>query len=170
MANRVLRDWTDSDRINNLSAAAEILLLRILMTVDVKGKIKCHPKLLSSRCFPLRTISDKKIIAWLKELSDNDLIEFNCDGKTISLVRTNIGRQRLCKSKWAVLVKEVFARDNYTCRYCGKYGGKLECDHIIAFSNGGTDDLTNLATACKRCNRLKGNLSVESFLTLKLKK
>lgn len=65
--------------------------------------------------------------------------------------------------EWYRLIKEVFARDNYTCAYCGKVGGKLECDHIIPFSKGGTNELNNLTTSCRKCNRQKKDKSVEEF-------
>lgn len=65
---------------------------------------------------------------------------------------------------WKEIVKQVFLRDNYTCQYCGKRGGKLEADHIIPFSKGGSDDMENLTTACRTCNRQKRDKSVEEFL------
>lgn len=64
---------------------------------------------------------------------------------------------------WYKIIKEVFQRDNYTCSYCGKEGGKLECDHIIPYSKGGTNELENLTTACRKCNRQKKDKSVEEF-------
>lgn len=66
--------------------------------------------------------------------------------------------------EWYRIIKDVFKRDNYTCQYCGKVGGKLEADHIIPFSKGGTDDMDNLVTACRKCNRQKRDKSVEEFL------
>jgi len=53
---------------------------------------------------------------------------------------------------------EVFKRDNFTCRYCGRKTPEviLEVDHIIPVSKGGTDDFENLITACFECNRGKG--------------
>lgn len=35
--------------------------------------------------------------------------------------------------EWKRISKAVFKRDNYTCQYCGKVGGKLEVDHIFLF-------------------------------------
>lgn len=66
--------------------------------------------------------------------------------------------------KWYEIMKTVFKRDDYTCRYCGKKGGILEVDHIVPFSKGGSDDLSNLATSCRHCNRQKRDKSVEEFL------
>ena len=56
---------------------------------------------------------------------------------------------------WYKLLKIIFERDNYTCTYCGKIGGKLEGDHIIPISKGGTNELHNLTTSCRKCNRQK---------------
>lgn len=51
----------------------------------------------------------------------------------------------------------VFARDNFTCQYCGLKGPatQLNVDHRIPQSKGGTDDMGNLVTACVRCNNGK---------------
>lgn len=53
---------------------------------------------------------------------------------------------------------EVFKRDAFACRYCGRKPPEvlLEVDHVIALVNGGDSDLGNLLTACAACNRGKG--------------
>ena len=54
---------------------------------------------------------------------------------------------------------EVFKRDEYRCRICGSSaqdGVQLEVDHIHPVSKGGTNELRNLQTLCKPCNRGKG--------------
>lgn len=66
--------------------------------------------------------------------------------------------------EWIRISRAVFKRDNYTCQYCGKVGGKLEVDHIFPFSKGGSDSLNNLTTACQKCNRQKRDKSVDDFL------
>ncbi len=54
----------------------------------------------------------------------------------------------------------IFARDKWTCQYCGK-GTKnkssLTIDHVMPKSRGGDSSWTNLTTACARCNTLKAN-------------
>lgn len=49
---------------------------------------------------------------------------------------------------------EVFKRDRFTCSYCGRTPPEvlLECDHIVPRAAGGSDDMSNLTTACATCN------------------
>lgn len=68
----------------------------------------------------------------------------------------------------------LFARDNYTCQYCGKNDrqlgsrNELTRDHIIPRSRGGQDTWTNCVTACSRCNAKKDNKTpAEAGLTLR---
>ncbi len=54
----------------------------------------------------------------------------------------------------------VLARDNWTCCSCGRTpadGVSLEVDHILPRSKGGTDNIDNLQTLCKKCNIGKSN-------------
>lgn len=57
----------------------------------------------------------------------------------------------------------VFARDGFTCRYCGKQSDNavLEVDHVIPVCQGGTNDLENLITSCVDCNRGKGGKKID---------
>jgi hypothetical protein len=57
----------------------------------------------------------------------------------------------------------VFARDNFTCRYCGRQSDKVELviDHLIPVSKGGTNDQENLITACVECNQGKADRIIE---------
>lgn len=57
--------------------------------------------------------------------------------------------------RWSIL-----ERDRFACVYCGRGtpdGIKLAVDHVIPWSAGGTDDPTNLVTACEDCNTGKSN-------------
>ena len=52
---------------------------------------------------------------------------------------------------------EVFKKDNYRCKECGRTSKEvvIEVDHILPVSQGGTDELDNLQTLCLPCNRAK---------------
>lgn len=55
---------------------------------------------------------------------------------------------------------QILKRDNHQCQSCGstvKDGAKLEIDHIIPVSKGGTNDPENLQILCKICNIGKSN-------------
>jgi 5-methylcytosine-specific restriction endonuclease McrA len=57
----------------------------------------------------------------------------------------------------------LFARDGYRCQFCGrsltqlKPRESLTRDHLVPLSRGGTNDWTNVVTACSPCNTRKGN-------------
>lgn len=61
---------------------------------------------------------------------------------------------------------EVFRRDNYTCRYCGRSAPEviLRPDHVVPVALGGTDDPTNLVTSCHDCNSGKSSVAPDSAL------
>ena len=55
---------------------------------------------------------------------------------------------------------QVLERDHFACQLCGRTasdGVKLEVDHKIPVSRGGTSDLSNLWTLCFDCNRGKSS-------------
>jgi len=62
---------------------------------------------------------------------------------------------------------EVFKRDDFTCRYCGRKTPDvvLEADHIVPVCEGGSDDPINLATSCWECNRGKAGNPLDAVVT-----
>jgi hypothetical protein len=58
---------------------------------------------------------------------------------------------------------EIFARDSFTCRYCGSQSDtvKLHVDHIIPVCQGGTNDEANLITSCEACNLGKSGKTID---------
>lgn len=61
----------------------------------------------------------------------------------------------------------VFRRDNYTCQYCGKNDVPLTVDHIILWENMGASIEANLISACKKCNKTRGNMEFPEWLKSK---
>lgn len=61
---------------------------------------------------------------------------------------------------WGRLRWWVMTRDGYRCGVCGvaasdRPGVRLEVDHLVPRSQGGTDDPSNLLTMCRDCNQGK---------------
>lgn len=51
---------------------------------------------------------------------------------------------------------EVFRRDKYACRYCGRDTVPLTVDHIITWEEGGASTTDNLLASCGPCNKRRG--------------
>ncbi|MCM2371409.1 HNH endonuclease [Aporhodopirellula aestuarii] len=54
--------------------------------------------------------------------------------------------------------RNLFARDEYRCQYCGKVEPmtKLSLDHVVPRSHGGATTWENIVCSCLRCNSRKG--------------
>jgi len=56
----------------------------------------------------------------------------------------------------------LFARDDYTCQYCGRHRHELRGrefltrDHVLPLSRGGVNSWSNVVTSCSGCNNRKG--------------
>lgn len=57
----------------------------------------------------------------------------------------------------------LFARDHYSCQYCGRRSFELRSresltrDHVVPISRGGLNVWTNVVTACSSCNTRKAD-------------
>lgn len=63
----------------------------------------------------------------------------------------------------------VLERDGFRCQYCGRgvpelrAGEELVVDHILPLAHGGTNDPSNLTTACSACNSGKHTRETNRF-------
>jgi 5-methylcytosine-specific restriction endonuclease McrA len=57
----------------------------------------------------------------------------------------------------------IYARDKYTCQYCGRKPARAELnlDHIIPRSRGGVTSWENVVCSCVPCNLRKGGRTPE---------
>lgn len=79
------------------------------------------------------------------------------DYKMPSVIKVNMVLDRDKSAKFCR--QNVFARDDYTCQYCGCFGSEIELtfDHLTPRAKGGVTSWTNIVTACGPCNRRKGH-------------
>jgi len=75
MPNRILRDWTNSYRIDELDANAERFFTRLIMIVDDYGRFYADERLLKSNMFPLKPdLRTADITRWLAACEKAGLI------------------------------------------------------------------------------------------------
>lgn len=76
MPNRLLRDWTDSDKVNSLSVHAERFFTRLIMKVDDYGCFYADCRLLKANLFPLLldAIREADMLRWMAECQKAGLI------------------------------------------------------------------------------------------------
>lgn len=65
---------------------------------------------------------------------------------------------------------EVLRRDGHKCHYCGAAAPDvpLTVDHVLPVALGGSDDPSNLVSACRDCNSGKGSTAPDSELVAAL--
>jgi len=123
-----------------------------------------HTLLLNATYEPLRVIHWKRAVVLLVQGKVEVLKVYNREirGVSISFPLPSVLRLlRFVKTNNAHRVKfsraNIFARDNYTCQYCGKrFDTKdLTFDHVIPVARGGKKSWENIVTACWRCNNKK---------------
>ena len=101
---------------------------------------------------------------WKALVRQSDLVEVEVlakakDGKLVKTFLRKSARQISQQVSW-----NVFRRDGYACRYCGNDKVPLTVDHLVLWEEGGPSIEENLLTACKKCNKTRGNMQYEDWL------
>jgi len=101
MANRVLRDWTQSEIINELDHKAEVFFTRLIMKADDYGCFYGNYKLLKSALYPLRDILDSELKDCILQCENVQLIYlYVVDNKEYIRINNFGQRLRIMKSKY----------------------------------------------------------------------
>ncbi|MDR1190649.1 MAG: hypothetical protein LBK60_03155 [Verrucomicrobiales bacterium] len=94
MPNRILRDWSDSEKVNALSWQAEVLFTRLIMKADDFGRFTGNHKLIKAACFPLReAVRDSDICHWLTACEQAALLRVYVVGDKTYLQISNFGQR-----------------------------------------------------------------------------
>jgi 5-methylcytosine-specific restriction endonuclease McrA len=141
----------------------------------VKARIGCDPLLYSPRV-PIvgRSLvlnatqqalavvpARRAVVLVLKEKADiiaSNGILFRSERLEIqapSVVRLRYFVRVPYRARAALTRRAVFARDAWTCQYCGNAAENV--DHVIPKSRGGEHSWENVVAACRRCNSRKEN-------------
>lgn len=88
--------------------------------------------------------------------------------------KTEIKRKYQIKTAECTLTREQWQeiKQNFghACAYCGKVLERLEMDHVIPLSKGGTHTKENIVPACRKCNAKKGAGGAMPFVVKVLSK
>ncbi len=145
-------------------------ILDIGNTIQIAGALWQDEKTTYLVLLPNETIDNTELVVlpmdvpeWERFIRQTDILETEIlrdDGTGIikQLVRKS-QRQIDNRVQWT-----VFKRDGYRCRYCGTEGVPLTVDHCKTWESGGATVEMNLLSACKRCNRIRGNMPYENWL------
>lgn len=113
----------------------------------------------------------------IRELRDEDGMQIlsHNDRDTLKpneyLLETLVQRPVIARGISGKLRRQILERNGYTCQICGAGAGedsgcqpgtrcRLQIDHIIPISHGGTDNEHNLRAVCAAYNKDKANLKV----------
>ena len=85
------------------------------------------------------------------------------DGHVLHSARLSLPSPSVIRLRYVVKVpysrrtamsrRALFARDDYSCQYCGGFADSL--DHVVPRSRGGQHTWENVAAACRPCNLRK---------------
>lgn len=92
---------------------------------------------------------------WERFLNQSDVLDVRGPGKAI------LRKSQRQIDQW--ITWEVFKRDGYRCRYCGKEA-PLTVDHVILWEQGGATVVDNLLACCRKDNKLRGNLEYDKWI------
>jgi hypothetical protein len=100
MPNRILRDWTDSERVNELNAQEERFFTRLIMKADDYGCYYAHVSLLKASLYPLllNEVREADISRWMAACQKAGLIVlYEIKGKRFLQIQEF--KQRLDKAR-----------------------------------------------------------------------
>lgn len=162
MPNRIIKESIRTSKTVNAMTDFQFRVWIYLITyVDDYGRGSADPELIKGFVFPRRKrVSESDIEKALAELAGMGCISlYDVDGKPMlkitdwETMQPEAGRHTKEYAEWR---KKVFERDNYTCRMCGKRGGKLRAHHIKRYRSAISERtvVENGITLCNDCHKL----------------
>jgi len=122
--------------------------------------------LLSPNYEPLEVIGWRKAMCLLsmgkievvEQLDDQNIRSVSVIFKMPAVVRL-INMFRRPRKRIRYRKQNVFARDRWTCAFCGakKNASELTVDHVVPRAQGGKTEWSNVVTACAPCNLRKAD-------------
>lgn len=93
------------------------------------------------------------------DLMETEILQTAKDGTVTKIILRKSSRNVEPTVQW-----KVFRRDECRCRYCGTDSAPLTVDHLVLWEDGGPSTENNLLSACRKCNKARGNMQYEDWL------
>lgn len=180
MSKRMIHsDISDSDKIASLSPDALSLFCLLIPHFNAHGKLHGDPNFVKGKVCPkIKWFTIRKITNCLKEISLKTNVKwFEYNGlhylHSLNWKEHQPGLRKFGEDDLPsyggiarkdpyptnLTRKEVYTRDQYKCVYChvdlSNEPRKICLDHVIPLDQMGSNNIKNLATACKKCNQKK---------------
>lgn len=110
-------------------------------------------------CVVKMTPDDWKALIRQSDLVETEVLAKAEDGKLIKTITRKCQRNIDQGISW-----NVYRRDGYRCRYCGKDTVPLTVDHLVLWEEDGPSIEENLVAACRKCNKTRGNIQYGEWL------
>jgi hypothetical protein len=150
--NWVRRVYDDNVELMKLVSYQDIARFFSIPVSDVKDIFGVHPVFGNN-------IMKKELLKYLLAGSNMELNHVETLAAKWETARKSRTRNTVSESQRQRILK----RDKNRCRYCGKRLTKSNrvIDHVVPWSRGGRNEDSNLVLACRDCNYIKGDKTLE---------
>jgi 5-methylcytosine-specific restriction endonuclease McrA len=146
--------------LNKLFMAVHIISVRrafCLLCKDIAEVVSLEDGQFATYSFETwREVSEYRAANFREE--DDDWVRTVSSQIQVPRVIRLLGYEKLPKATVKFNRRNIFARDNNQCQFCGRKfpTTELSLDHVIPRSQGGHSTWENIVCACVRCNVRKG--------------
>jgi hypothetical protein len=104
-------------------------------------------------------LDDWKVFLRQTDIVETEILTKSSNGELAKAIFRKSARNIDPTIQW-----NVFRRDGYACRYCGRNDVPLTVDHLVVHEDGGPNIEENLLSSCKKDNKVRSNLSYGEWL------
>ena len=146
--------------LNKLFMAVHVIPVRrafILLCKDLAEVVNCEDGQFATYDFATwREVSEYRHKHFRQE--EDDWVRTATSQIQVPRVIRLVAYERLPKHTVKFNRRNIFARDNNQCQFCGKKFSttELSLDHVVPRSQGGVSSWENIVCACVSCNVRKG--------------
>ena len=148
--------------LNKMFMAVHVISVRrafILLCKELAEVVSLEDGQFATYDFPSwREVSEHRLKHYQYSPEDDDWVRTSCTQIQVPRVIRLLGYEKVPKHTVKFNRRNIFARDNNQCQYCGKRfpTSELSLDHVVPRSQGGGNSWENIVCACIDCNVRKG--------------